>query len=687
MRRINIFVLLCAFVLAMSSSAWAAAPSAKGVSIDVVVGSKDIILEKLLNKASTDFVPDANFKHSGDIDATITTTSKDAIANIIKNKVSAASIDIGNLTTLGIFQHESKDKGYIIASIDLAGNFANVSASNFIVGFVSLDETPNTAGFVQAQVVVSSDEVISLATSQSVDVLITDELKQLYAVAEINAYANFVMVAAVSKDAAVEEQNPGSKDDEEDKVIPGSSTTEKVDELEEDIQTSIFEAMGGELTAEDFVTGTTGTIESIKESEAELYKTLTSSDALIEAIAAGEGDVTFKAGTVTTFGLVTPSGNGRVLQKATAPAEAQGLSLAKIVFYFIKVSFFNKDSASGSAATNPAAFLAAEGDMVEATLFDTEGKKLTEDTLPEEFYAVPNEDLEKGTAYVMVAGENDDEEESEEYTLENASDYVEKVKALFATEYTDVNVLGIFKATKAGEALVSLDKEAFDFAENKKAYLVDVTLADPANKGEMTLLSSDKETKVTTTGDTVAYVKAAEVEADTTYAVVTATSSSASSKPTLYSDSDISKPTEDQTDEARDAFEGNENYDFDEVLGVFTAKENAPALVPAKVEAGTYYVFFVPLTVINPGSVKAAASATPIESTLYDDSEMKNETASGSESSYALSKNSLISGTDYAIVSATKSSKTTIGSSSSGCNAGFAGLAVLAALALIKKSK
>ena len=199
----------------------------------------------------------------------------------------------------------------------------------------------------------------------------------------------------------------------EEKSNEGSSEAEDITKLDSDVRENILAATG--LEASDFAAPedvTTTDIADIETKSEDLYETLTSSNALTKAISDDENGVQFKAGTVTTFGIVRATGGGRVLQKVEMPS-GKKFSLAKVVFYFIKATFFSEVSVKSVA-------LAAEDDMVEATLLDAKtGEELTTGDLDGEFYAVPKENLED-TDYVMVAGEKEETKvvtKGTEYTL------------------------------------------------------------------------------------------------------------------------------------------------------------------------------------------------------------------------------------------------------------------------------
>ena len=113
------------------------------------------------------------------------------------------------------------------------------------------------------------------------------------------------------------------------------------------------------------------------------------------------------------------------------------------------------------------------------------------------------------------------------------------------------------------------------------------------------------------------------------------------------------------------------------VLGLFKATGNKDC-VEAKVKAGTDEVYFINVTLL------AGVDDEPVKATLLD-SDKATVTTNGNTSAYA-GYDGLTADQTYAAVKVSESGGS-VGGSGGGCNAGFAGLAVLAALALVKKSK
>ena len=131
-------------------------------------------------------------------------------------------------------------------------------------------------------------------------------------------------------------------------------------------------------------------VEPASYAPAELDSSVTSAD-----INSALGDSAFTSN-VVTFGTITPTEAGFVVQKASV---AKAFELSKFKFFFVRLALLVADSPAAEVS------LAAEGDAVEAKLYNADGEELKEGTLAAdtEFYAVSSSEL-KAEEYAMVAG-------------------------------------------------------------------------------------------------------------------------------------------------------------------------------------------------------------------------------------------------------------------------------------------
>ena len=648
MRRIKTLFLLFAFVLVMCTGAWAAS-SAKAVYIsgDVAI-SQDIM--DLLSAESEDFVSKDSILSTDIGSEAFTATSKDAYAGIISSslKIKVSSDDMIAFQTFCV----SEESKYILVSIDLDEDFANISASQFVVAFVGTSKA------------ISADLINESAVKLSGDILLPSKF---YVVAKLDKNVSFDMVA--TKVAEAEEENNEETNDEETETVSferNALDLENYDKKDELLATlSDLGIEEEDLLAGDDVEVTNNT---------SLPETVT--EEKIEAISNDKGYSVFDDIVLPTITVsATAKGTSYISPAFDMPEKLadKEKEFSKIAFFFIKVV---------AAVTSEAQVAADDVETIEATVIDAStGKEVTGDTAPEQIMLVAD-GLEKDTTYDIVAAEKieaAEEEDDEVYTLTTDSTLGAKAEALFTTGYSDVEVLGVFEATKTGTALVSLDTKAFELEENQSVYLVDVSADTALNKGVMTLLSEDKTTEAAT-GDTAAYAKSkSDVTEDITYALVKATSSSSTNTTKKLSEGDLSEADETQEGEIDEAFEALD-YNLQDILGVLTLDEDAVVIAPIKdeftVKYGSHYVFFIEVSPV------AAVGDDPVSATLLDNTQTKI-TTKNTEADYAKSDSTLTAGT-YAMVSATKNGG--ISGSGGGCNAGFAGLAALAVLALIRRA-
>ena len=315
-----------------------------------------------------------------------------------------------------------------------------------------------------------------------------------------------------------------AEDDDDDTVTTGESETVSFSKLSADVKEKMTAALSNAG-----ITDTTKILDETKVTEIksddlktkskDIYETLTSADKLTETLSK-DLDVKLSSDTLVTFGTFQASEAGYVVRKNTSPKK---FDLSKLLFFFVRLSKLG----TTPATVQSVAYLAATGDAIEAVLMNASGDKLAETgelAAGTEFYAVPSEELAAGEAYAMVAGEKAEGTVSSttEYTLTTATTSQDKAARVpFASGYTDVEVLGVFKASADEVALVSLDTKAFTVVVSQSVYFVNVSTDTGLILGDAAkLLSSDKNATAAI-GSIASYAQSTtSVVKDATYALV-----------------------------------------------------------------------------------------------------------------------------------------------------------------------
>ncbi len=519
MRRINIFVLLCVFIFAMSGSALAAesTTTAKAFFVeskDLGTKSNDILVELSFKSAD---LPASKDVLSNDLSAPI--TSADDVVKLITEKLKV-EISKDSIVPLRTFKVTGASLDVII-SVDLGGAFSTAKASQFVVVFVSLSSDSSKNKAVQATLVNAEGVKIS-EDSATIP-------QKFWAGAKLDKDTSFDMIAALKSEGSTHADKPAD-------ITVGESTTVTLDSLSEDVQAKMKDVFtnAGIDTTKILTASNVTTVNSadLKTKSPEVYDTITSSDKLTETLS-NDSVVVFKSETVVRFGLISLNKGGYVLQKNTVPAGKTFSDVNKFVFYFIKLSSL----VSKSSKSENTAALAATGDAVEAVLMDKDGNKLSGSLKDgDTFYAVPSEELE-ADSYAMVAGEKASSPSSEDdvkpvtydtLTDEDSTQESEVEEAFDNSGYTVKDILGVFKATANAPAIV----KAKATVGSEFVFFVKVSESGSSEKAESatlsatsdligsTLLDEDKETKATTTS---VYAKStSNLTEGTTYAVVLA---------------------------------------------------------------------------------------------------------------------------------------------------------------------